>query len=246
LALIAVLWCYDGWVDVTLVGGEVKQPERNLPRALLLSMLIITALYTALNLAYIAVLSVAGMAGRPLVAADFATRVLGPLGASFVAFLVMVSCLGATNGFVLTGPRVYYAMAHTHLFFDTLARVHPRFHTPHYALLVQAVWSCLLVLSGTYEQLFTYVVFAGWVFYALAAVAVIVLRRRHPELPRPYLCWGYPVVPIVFVVFAVGLITNTFISDPRDSLIGTVLVLSGVPAYWLFRRHSQPRLRVRI
>ena len=223
---------------MTLVGGEVKQPERNLPRSIVLSMFIIIALYAALNLAYVAVLSVAGMASRPLVAADFATRVLGPVGAGFVAFLVMVSCLGATNGFVLTGPRVYYAMARERLFFDTLARVHHRFHTPHYALLVQAVWSCLLVLSGTYEQLFTYVVFAGWIFYALAAVAVIVLRRKRPKLPRPYLCWGYPVVPIVFVVFAVGLIANTFISDLRDSLIGTVLVVAGVPAYWLFRRHT--------
>ncbi len=236
LALIAVLWCYDGWVDVTLVAGEIKRPERNLPRSLVLSMLIITALYVALNLAYVAVLSLPGMAGRPLVAADFATRVLGPVGASFVAFLVMVSCLGATNGFVLTGPRVYYAMARARLFFASLARVHPGFHTPHYALLVQAVWSCLLVLSGTYEQLFTYVVFAGWVFYALAALAVIVLRCRQPVLPRPYRCWGYPVMPILFVVFAAGLIANTFISDLRDSLIGTVLVVSGVPAYWLFRR----------
>jgi APA family basic amino acid/polyamine antiporter len=240
LALIGVLWAYDGWVDVTLVAGEVKDPQKNLHRSLVLSMVIIIVIYLLLNLAYIAVLSVAGMAGRLLVAADFATKVMGAIGAGFVAFLVMISCLGANNGFVFTGPRVYYAMAREGLFFKGVDRLHPVYKTPVYSLLLQGLWACLLVfLMGTYEELFTSVVFASWVFYALAAAGVIVLRRKHPEWKRPYLCWGYPWVPIVFVIAAIALIANTFAADVRSSVIGTVLMSSGLPAYWFWNRRRK-------
>jgi APA family basic amino acid/polyamine antiporter len=235
LALIGVLWAYDGWVDVTLVAGEVKNPEKNLHRSLVLSMVIIIAIYLLMNLAYIAVLSVAGMAGRLLVAADFATVVMGVVGAGFVAFLVMISCLGANNGFVFTGPRVYYAMSREGLFFKGVGKLHPSYGTPFYSLILQGVWACVLVfLMGTYEELFTSVVFASWVFYALAAAGVIVLRRKHPNWNRPYLCWGYPWVPIVFVVAAVALIANTFATDLRSSVIGTILMSTGLPAYWFW------------
>lgn len=239
LALIGALWCYDGWVDVTLVAGEVKNPEKNLHRSLMLSMVIIMAIYLAMNMAYIGVLSVAGMAGRPLVAADFATKVMGTIGADFIALLVMISCLGANNGFIFTGPRVYYAMAREGLFFPAVGKLHPIYKTPFQALLLQGLWSCVLVfLLGTYEEMFTSVVFASWVFYALAAVGVIVLRKRHPDWPRPYRCWGYPWVPVVFVVAAAGLIANTFATDFRSSLIGTLLMASGVPAYRVWRRRG--------
>lgn len=237
LALIAVLWAYDGWVDVTLVAGEVKDPEKNLHLSLVFSMVIIIAIYLLLNVAYIAVLSVAGMAGQPLVAADFATRVMGTVGAGFIAFLVMISSLGANNGFVFTGPRVYYAMAREGLFFQGVGRLHPVYKTPFYSLVLQGAWAVVLVfLMGTYEELFTSVVFASWVFYAMAAAGVIVLRRKQPQWKRPYLCWGYPWVPVVFVIAAIALIANTFATDLRSSLIGTVLMLTGLPAYWFWNR----------
>jgi len=237
LALIAVLWAYDGWVDVTLVAGEVKDPEKNLHLSLVFSMVIIIAIYLLLNVAYIAVLSVAGMAGQPLVAADFATRVMGAVGAGFIAFLVMISSLGANNGFVFTGPRVYYAMAREGLFFQGVGRLHPVYKTPSYSLILQGAWAIVLVfLMGTYEELFTSVVFASWVFYAMAAAGVIVLRHKQPQWKRPYLCWGYPWVPVVFVMAAIALIANTFATDLRSSLIGTALMLTGLPAYWFWNR----------
>ncbi|MFQ5817438.1 MAG: APC family permease [Terriglobia bacterium] len=238
LALIGVLWCYDGWIDVTLVGGEVKDPGKNLPRSILLSMGIIMALYLALNAAYVAVLSLAGMAGRSLVATDFALRAIGPMGAALITLLVLLSILGANNGFVLTGPRVYYAMARQRLFFRAVGQLHPLYETPFQSLLLQAAWSCVLVLLATYEQLFTYVVFGGWPFYALAAAAVIVLRRKRPNWPRPYRCWGYPIVPILFVLAAIGLIAATFVSDLRSALFVTALIVAGVPVYWFWKRRA--------
>lgn len=238
LALLGALWAYDGWVDVTLVAGEVKQPEKNMPRSLLLSMAVIVAIYMVMNLAYIGVLSVAGMAGRPLVAADFALRVIGPAGAGLIAFLVMLSALGANNGFVLTGPRVYYAMARERLFFRGVGTLHPDYKTPYQSLVWQGGWASALVLTGSYEQLYSRVVFAGWFFYALAAAGVIVLRRKRPDWPRPYRCWGYPLVPLLFVLAAAGLIGNTFISDPGSALWGSGLLVSGLPAYWLWRRRA--------
>jgi APA family basic amino acid/polyamine antiporter len=240
LALIGVLWCYDGWVDVTLVAGEVKNPEKNLHRSLVLSMGIIVAIYLVMNVAYVAVLSVAGMAGRPLVAADFATKAMGAMGAGLVAFLVMISCLGANNGFVFTGPRVYYAMAREGLFFRGVGKLHPVYNTPFYSLILQALWACVMVfLLGTYEELFTSVVFVGWVFYGLAAAGVIILRRKRPDWPRPYRCWGYPWVPVLFVLAAIALIANTFATDFRSSLIGTILTASGVPIYWYWKRQAR-------
>jgi APA family basic amino acid/polyamine antiporter len=240
LAMLGALWAYDGWVDVTLVAGEVKEPGKNLPRSLLLSMFIIVAIYLAANLAYISVLSVGGMAGRPLVAADLALAVIGPVGAGLIAFLVMFSCLGANNGFVLTAPRVYYAMARERLFFRAVANIHPRYRTPYEALVWQGVWASALVLSGSYEELYTRVVFVGWVFYALAAAAVVVLRWKHPDWARPYRCWGYPWVPAVFVLAAAALIANTFVSDLASALWGTVLLASGAPAYWFWRKRASP------
>ncbi len=243
LALVAALWCYDGWVDVTYVGGEVKDPGRTMPRAIILSMVIILAIYLALNLAYISVLSVRHMAGSPLVATDLAQVVVGRWGGALIAVLILISTLGANNGFILTGTRVYFAMAREQLFFRRAAQVHPRYRTPHVALLFQAIWASLLTLSGRYEQLFTYVIFAEWIFFGLTGAAVIALRRRRPDLPRPYRTWGYPVVPIVFVLFTAFLLASTLVADLRDSAIGLGLVLTGVPFYFLWKRKSSPATR---
>jgi len=177
--------------------------------------------------------------GRPLVAADFATKAMGAVGAGFVAFLVMISCLGANNGFIFTGPRVYYAMAREGLFLRAVGKLHPVYGTPFHSLVLQGLWACVMVfLLGTYEELFTSVVFVGWVFYGLAAAGVIILRRKRPDWPRPYRCWGYPWVPVLFVLAAIALIANTFATDFRSSLIGTLLTASGVPAYWFWKRRA--------
>ncbi len=233
-ALIGPLWAFDGWIHTSYVGGEIKNPGRNLPLSTIYSVLIVGAIYLLLNAAYLFVLRVDGVARAPLVAADTAAAVLGGAGAGFAAALVMLTTLGSTNGMILAGPRVYYAMAKDRLFFRAIARVHPRFETPAISLGVQGVVSALLVFTGTYEQLFTYVVFASWVFYGMGGAAVFVLRRR-PDLPRPYKVWGYPWVPLAFVTFSGALLVNTIVAQPRDSLVGLGLMVLGVPFYLFFR-----------
>ena len=191
IAMIAVLWSYDGWIEITYVAGEVKTPEQTIHRSLLYSTVIVIGFYILVNLAFISVLGLRSVAHSSLVASDAATVLHGSVGAAIVAAIVAVSMFGANNGFVFTGARIYYAMARAGLFFKSLARIHPRYQTPVASLLAQGAWSCVLVLSGTYDQLITYIVFASWVFYAMSCGAVIILRKRKPELPRPYKTWGY-------------------------------------------------------
>lgn len=236
LALVAVLWSYDGWVEITYAAGEVRNPERNIPRSVIASTALVMVVYLLVNYAFIAVLSVGTVAGSTLVAADTATAIVGPAGASIAAIGVIVATLGCNNGFILTGARIYYAMAREKVFFKPLGRIHPRFRTPLPSLVAQGVWACLLVLTGTFSQLFTCVMFASWVFYALTAGAVIVLRRSSPGLSRSYRTWGYPVTPIVFILFSVFIVVNTLIEDPRDSAIGLGIILLGLPAYYYWRR----------
>jgi APA family basic amino acid/polyamine antiporter len=168
-------------------------------------------------------------------------RIFGRTGSYLVTLLIIISTLGSLNGSILAAPRVYYAMAKDGLFFRWCARVHPRFHTPHVALVLQGVWAIGLVAAGTYEQLFTYVIFSAFVFYALAAWAVVVLRRTMPEAPRPYRVWGYPYVPVVFVLGSVWFLANTLMEEPREAGFGTLMLAAGVPVYWFWRRRAAPR-----
>jgi APA family basic amino acid/polyamine antiporter len=239
LALIAVLWAYDGWIEITYIAGEVKNPQRNIPWSLILSMLIVIALYVAVNWVYLFVLSTGSVAQSELVAADAGTVMLGAAGATIAVIGVVISTIGTNNGFVLTGARIYYAMAKEKLFFRSLANVHPRFRTPAASLVAQGLWASLLVLTGTFEQLFTYVIFISWIFYAMTAVGVFVSRKKAPDAPRPYRTWGYPVTPILFILFSIYLVVNTLIENPRDSLIGVGIVLLGVPAYWYWSRKNR-------
>jgi APA family basic amino acid/polyamine antiporter len=179
------------------------------------------------------------MSSSELVAADLATVVLGPIGAGFVVVAILIATIGANNGIVFTSARIPYAMAREGLFFRNLANVHPRFGTPLTALVVQGVLACLLTLSGTYDRLYTYVVFASWLFYAMSALGVIVLRKREPEVSRPYKTWGYPFVPILFVLFAIGLTIYTIIGDPFSSMIGGGIILLGIPVYYYWRGRRQ-------
>ena len=236
LALVAVLWSYDGWIEITYVAGEVQDPQKNMPRSLILSTLLVILCYVIVNLAFFSILSVEAISKSALVAADAFTSTIGPAGAALAAIAVMVAAFGCNNGMVLSGARIYYAMASERVFFRSLARVHPRYHTPVLALIVQGVWASLLVLTGTFDQLFTYVIFSSWIFYAMAAGAVIVLRRISPHVARPYRAWGYPYTPVVFILFSLYLVVNTLIHDPRDGIIGLGIILLGLPAYLYWSR----------
>ncbi|MBI3110460.1 MAG: amino acid permease [Ignavibacteriales bacterium] len=241
LAMIAVLWAYDGWIEVTFIAGEVRDPQTNIHRSLIIATLIVIVMYVLANLGYLAVLPIEAMASSQLVASDAAAAVLGSAGAAFVAGAVVLSTFGANNGYVITGARIYYAMAKEGLFFRSFGKVHPRFKTPIPSLIGQGVWASVLVLTGSYEQLFTYVVFASWIFYAMACYGVILLRKRMPDVPRPYSAWGYPSTAIIFILFALLLVVLAVIESPGDALIGTVMIASGIPAYyyWSHRKNNE-------
>jgi len=237
-ALIGPLFAFDGWITTSYIGGEVKQPGRNLPLAALISIAIVTVLYLALNAAYLFVLGSDQVAASPLVTADTARALLGPRGADLAAAMVVIATLGGINGNILGGARVLYAMADAGMFLRAVGRVHPRFGTPAAALIVQGLVSIAFVFTGGFNQLLTNVLFASWLFYALGGLAVFVLRRRH-DLERPYRVWGYPVVPAAFVAFAALLLAATVASAPGDAALGGGLLLTGVPAYLFFRDRAR-------
>ena len=234
LALVSVLWAFDGWADLSFVGGEVKDPRRNLPRALIFGTLAVIAVYLAANMAYLAVLSIDEIRGSRLVAAEVAQRLVGAPGVVFVALTVMLSTFGTLNGSLLTAPRIFYAMADDRLFFKSVARVHPRFETPYVAIALAAVLGILFVLVRTFEQLADAFVTAIIPFYALGVASVFVLRRR-PGYDPPFRVPGYPVVPALFVLSTIYLLANALI-DPASrwataAVLGTIVV--GVPVYYL-------------
>ena len=233
LALVAVLWSYDGWIEVTYVGGEIKNPGKNIPLSLIYSTILLIALYLAVNFVYVYLLSISEIAGSELVASDAAQVMLGPEGVTLVILAILLSTLGAINVNIIACPRIYYAMAVEKLFFRSAANIHPRYGTPVSSLLIQGIWASVLVFSGTFYQLITYVVFTSWIFYAMSCGAVIVLRKKRPNMKRPYKTWGYPYVPIIFIFFAVFIVGSTLINNTRDSLIGIGLVLIGLPVYYL-------------
>jgi basic amino acid/polyamine antiporter, APA family len=235
-ALVAALWAYDGWNNVSMVASEIQNPQRNLPRALIGGVAAVMALYLLANCAYFYVLRAGDVASSDLVAADMMRRIFGEPGAKLVSVAAMISIFAALNGSILTGSRVPYAMAADGLFFRSVARVHPRFRTPGISILALSAWSAILVLSGRYDQLFTYVIFASWILYGMTTAAVLVLRYKQPELTRPYRTFGYPVVPAVFVMSALGLVISTLINSPRESLLGLSLVLLGLPFYYYWSR----------
>jgi APA family basic amino acid/polyamine antiporter len=236
LAMVAALWAYDGWIEITYVGSEVKNPQRNLPLSIILSTLIVILLYVLISIACVYVLSVDQMAQAKLVAAEAATKMIGPQGAALVTIAILISTLGSNNGIVFTAARIPYAMAREGLFFQSMGKVDEKYRVPMMALIVQGVWACLLTLTGTYNQLFTYVVFVSWLFYAMSCGAVIILRRKAPQMPRPYKTLGYPIVPTIFILFALWLVINTIIEAPRDAAIGTGIMLLGLPIYFYWKK----------
>jgi basic amino acid/polyamine antiporter, APA family len=239
VAMIAALWTYDGWYGATCSAGEIRDPGRNLPRGLIWGTAAVTALYVLLNLVYVRALPVAAMAATPLIGEAAAAVLFGPGGARLVSLAVLVSTFGCLSSTILYSSRIYLPMAQDGLLFRSLARIHPRHRTPVASLWAQTAWSVLLTLSGTYEQLYTYVVFAAVLFHAAIGSAIFVLRRRRPGLPRPYRAWGYPVVPALFVLACLLLIGNTLVEKPVESLLGLGLVALGLPAFAWLRRKSR-------
>lgn len=231
LALVSVMWAYDGWADLTFMSGEVKDPARTLPRAIIGGVLAIVAIYITVNAAYLYVLTVPEMIGARLVAADTATKVFGAIGASIVAAMVMVSAFGALNGSMMTGPRIFFAMADDGNFFRPIAAVHSRYRTPYAAILLATALGIAYVSFRTFEQLADAFILGIWPFYALAVAAVYTLRRKQPNTPRPYRTWGYPVTPAIFLLASIGMLLNALISDPMTTLICFGVILGGIPVF---------------
>ena len=235
LGLVTVLWAYNGWQDVTCLSGEVRDPGRSLPRALVGGTLAVVAIYLAANAAYLRVLPLDAMARSPLVASDMAVRLVGPSGAALVAALVCVSTFGALNAVLMAIPRVFWAMADDGLFFRTVAAVHPRYRTPHVAVSAMAVLAIVYLVFHTFEQLIEAFILASLPFWALSVASVLVLRRTRPDLPRPYRTPGYPIVPLLFVLAMVALVANSLYQHPEVTGTSVGAVAAGVPLYYAWR-----------
>jgi APA family basic amino acid/polyamine antiporter len=239
LAMVAGLFAFGGWHMVTYSAGETVNPQRTIPRALVIGTLLVTACYIALNAVYLFVLPLDAVAKSQAIAADAAQQVVGDWGRQAMAVLVMISTFGAVAGVILAGPRVYYAMAHDGVIFRSLGDVHPRWRTPTHVIAAQAVWSSVLVLTGTYREVFRRVVYTEWIFFGLMAIGLILLRRRR-DLTRAYSVWGYPFVPVVFAVASFAIVANEIYSNPQGSLIGLSFVIAGLPVYYLWTHlHSR-------
>jgi basic amino acid/polyamine antiporter, APA family len=241
LSMISTLFAYDGWQFVSLVAGEIKDPQRNIPRSILLGVVIVMLVYVTANLAYIYVLGQARIAQSERVAADTMAVMVGPAGATFITLTILFSTFGAISANVLGGPRVFYAMARDGLFFASLSKVHARYETPANAIWALAGWAGLLTLTGGYLHLITMSQFANWIFFTMVVLSVVVLRRKHPEWPRPYKVLAYPVPVIVFVLVSSVFVLNTLVESPISSLMGLGLLALGVPFY--FRSRLQQRAR---
>jgi len=239
-AMSKALFSYDAWYSVTFAAEEVKNPERNLPRSLILGTLAITLAYTAAVAVYVYMVPMAEMArvSEQRIATESAVRMIGTTGGAFIAIAILVSTFGCVNGLTLSGARVVYAMARDGLFFQKAAAVHPRHRTPAVALVLHGLVAAALTLSGTYSDLLTLTAFSSLLFNVLTVVGLFVLRRTRPDLPRPYRVWGYPVVPLAFVGVALFFLVYMPVADPRNTGLGLLLTAAGIPAYVYWRRHA--------
>ena len=236
VAMAACLMAYNGWSYVSFVAGEVTNPKRNLLRSLMFGMVAVGALYTLTNAAYLRLLTIPEIAASPRVGADLATRTMGPFGGAFVSTVVLLSIIGALNGCILTAARIPFAQARDGLFFARFGRVHPRFKTPNSAIVWGGVWTAFLVLTGSYDTLYSYSIVAAWIFYTMAVAAVAILRRKMPDAERPYKMWGYPWTLWIFVLVSIWFTVNEFVTQTAPSLMAFVIVATGVIAYWLWKK----------
>jgi APA family basic amino acid/polyamine antiporter len=237
--IVVMLGCflaYDGWQYIAFVAGEVRDPKRNIRLSLALGTGAVIVIYLLANIAYFRILPMSEIAATEHVAATAAERTLGPAGATLIALTIMLSSAGAANGAILTSPRIYFAQARDGLFFRRLGEIHPRFQTPSFSILAQGVWTAILAVSGSYEALISYALFAMWLFHGMTVFGVIVLRRKYPQQARPYRMWGYPVSPLLFTLFSLWFVVNTFVSRPGPSFAGALIIVGAAPIYYLWKR----------
>jgi basic amino acid/polyamine antiporter, APA family len=238
-AMISCMWAYNGWFALSLVAGEIKDPKRNLPRALFVGTAFVMLVYLLANIGYLQTLAISEIAGSPRVAAAAADRTLGNIGSTFVGLTILVSTFGTTNGNMMTAPRLYFAQARDGLFFRAFGGIHPAFETPHISILGQGIWAAVLALTGSYAQLVSYATFTFWIFYGMTVAGLIVLRRKRPESLRPYRMFGYPATALVFIGVAGWVAFSAIISAPATSAFGMLILAAGVPAYYLWRRRAR-------
>jgi APA family basic amino acid/polyamine antiporter len=238
VSMIAVLWAYDGWQYVCFAAGEIRNPHRNVPRALALGVILVVLIFMAVNLAYLYALGPQGLSGTVRVGERAATSMVGRPGAIFLSIVVMISAFGCCAAMMLVCARLFFAMGRDGVFPKYFGKVHPRFGTPHTAVTLTTIWAAVFALTGSYEQLYTYVIFSGLLFAVAAGVALFVLRIKHPEIPRVYRAWGYPIVPAIFIAGTVLLVVNTLTQRPFESLSGLLLIAVGAPVYFLWRPRS--------
>ncbi len=243
LAMVGVLWSYGGWQHATYASAEIRNPRRTLPLAMTIAAVAVTAIYLSTNVAYLWLLPPAQVAASPRVAADAVSTVLGPVGGSLISIAIFISTFGVVGIYTLTAPRIYYAMAADGLFFRKVAEIHPRYHTPAFAIVLQSLWAAVLILFwSTFENLISYVVFTDWIFFALGGASVIVLRRTMPEAHRPYRVPGYPWVPLFFVGTSVWFVITTLQQKPAQAWAGLLFLALGVPVYYYWKRKKQSEL----
>ncbi len=240
-ALLSAFWAYEGWSTIGYLGGEIKNAQRNLPLGLVLGMLAIMTIYLATNFTYLYVLPIDQLLSvqnseNTIAAVVVVEHILGSWGGLAISMLILITTLGCTNTTILASPRLYFAMAREGLFFKSAENVHPQHHTPTNALVYQAIWASVLVISGSFDQLTDMLIFASFIFYGSTTLGVFILRKTMPEAPRPYKAWGYPVVPAIFILFCIALLFITFASKPREAMMGLVLMFSGVPFYFYWRK----------
>jgi basic amino acid/polyamine antiporter, APA family len=239
VALIAVFWAYDGWVYITWVAGEVKEPRRNVPLAMVLGVLVVGAIYLAMNMTYLYALPLSEIAKRETIVHDAATALFSPRAAVWLSLMIAVSCFSAAATCTLSGARVYLAMAQDGIFFKRMAVIHPKWRTPAFSLIGQGIWAALLTLSGRYDQLYTYVIYGMVLSYTLTVIGMFLLRWKRPDIPRPYRCTGYPWLPAIYVLAGTAWTLNTIITRPNEAFWGTAIVLIGVPGYLYWKRSNR-------
>jgi APA family basic amino acid/polyamine antiporter len=239
IALIAVFWAYDGWVYITWVAGEVKEPRRNVPLAMVLGVLVVGVIYVAMNVTYLYALPLGEIAQHETIAHAAAAAMFSPRTAVWLSLMIAVSCFGAAATCTLSGARVYLAMAQDGVFFKRMAVIHPKWRTPAFSLIGQGIWAALLTLSGRYDQLYTYVIYGMVLSYTLTVIGMFLLRWKRPEIPRPYRCTGYPWLPAIYVLVGAAWTLNTIITRPTEAFWGTAIVLVGVPGYLYWKRSGR-------
>jgi len=236
VAMVPIVLCYDGWPTISHVAGEIRDPDRNIPRSLALGIATVIAIYCLANVAYLHVLPVDVIAKTDRTAAAVAEHTLGQASGAILSITILLSIAGALNGFIMTVPRLCFAMARDGLLFRSLAAIHPRYQTLSVGIVVQAAWAAVLVLSGSFETLVPYGMIAAWFFYGLTVTGVIILRAKYPDRTRPYRMWGYPATPLLFITVAVWFVANTWITQPGPSTVAFLIIASGIPVYFLWRR----------